>query len=95
MHESYEEYTAFGQGLCTHGTTLLVVRAASLYAPVVVQSSCGSYEFVMMNTLYTSIHLGCVPDDIHNPFEGTTHSPVDVSLALYGVLWAYDGWCVT
>ena len=35
---------------------------------------------------------GCFPPAFHRPFEGTTHSPSSVAVALFGVLWAYDGW---
>ena len=34
---------------------------------------------------------GCFPPAFHHPFEGTTHSPSRVAIALFGVLWAYDG----
>ena len=38
------------------------------------------------------ISKGCFPPAFHHPFEGTTSSPGSVAIALFGVLWAYDGW---
>jgi amino acid transporter len=35
------------------------------------------------------------PDQLHRPFEpmeGHEPSTASIALALYGVLWAYDGW---
>ncbi len=41
--------------------------------------------------------LLCVPHRIvsggfSHPLEGSTTSPSDIALGLYGVLFAYDGW---
>ena len=33
-----------------------------------------------------------LPPDFHHPFKGTTHSLSSVAIALFGVLWAFDGW---
>ena len=37
------------------------------------------------------------PDSFHHPFtpvEEFKLSPSSLALGLYGVLWAFDGWCV-
>ena len=38
------------------------------------------------------ISQGQLPPAFHHPFEGTTHSISSVAIALFGVLWAFDGW---
>lgn len=42
-----------------------------------------------------SIHsppAGSFSEDARHPFANTTTSPSSIALALYGVMWAYDGW---
>ena len=50
--------------------------------------------FVIILGIGKVIAQGCLPPHFHHPFEGTTNSPAEFALALYAVLWAYDGWNV-
>lgn len=48
-----------------------------------------------MEYTYTrSLSLGTFPDDSHHPFSGSTTNISSIALALYNVMWAYDGWYV-
>lgn len=35
---------------------------------------------------------GSFSEDAKHPFANTTTSASSIALALYGVMWAYDGW---
>ena len=55
--------------------------------------------FVIVLGVYHLIRTGCFPKDSQQPFANsvvTTSSFIDASvniaLALYGVMWAYNGW---
>ena len=48
--------------------------------------------FVIALGVYHLIQTGCFPEDSRHPFQGSTTSPVNWALALYGVMWAGNGW---
>ncbi len=45
-----------------------------------------------LHECYCAFLTGSFPVDSRHPFEGSTTSPSDIALGLYGVLFAYDGW---
>ena len=44
-----------------------------------------------LNKLLHSL-AGSFSEDAKHPFANTTTSLSSIALALYGVMWAYDGW---
>ena len=53
--------------------------------------------FVVAVAIITVIIRQCFPEEIHRPFQplkGYEPSVSSVALALYGVMWAFDGWYV-
>ena len=53
--------------------------------------------FIVAVAIVTVIIRQCFPEEIHRPFQavkGHEPSSSSVALALYGVMWAYDGWYV-
>ena len=56
-----------------------------------------SIAFIVAVGVITAIAHMCVPDGVLQPFkplEGHEPSASSVALALYGVMWAYNGWYV-
>ena len=54
-----------------------------------------SIGFIVILGLITVARKGNVSEDIHQPFETLEDhqlSPSSLALALYSVMWAYDGW---
>jgi len=51
--------------------------------------ACG---FVIALGVYHLIRTGCLPEDSRHPFQGSTTNPINWALALYGVMWAGNGW---
>ena len=66
----------------------LVGRIATIFTSVKLLSCA----FIIIVGVRYVIARGCFPIAFHQPFEGTTHSPSNVAIALFGVLWAYNGW---
>ena len=53
--------------------------------------------FIVVVGVITAIVHRCYPDELRQPFqplEGHEPTASSVALALYGVMWAYDGWLV-
>lgn len=51
--------------------------------------------FVAVVGVIFTLHKGTYPEAFQHPFvttEGHVTSPATVALAMYGVLWSYDGW---
>ena len=51
--------------------------------------------FIVAVGIITPIATHCVPEELRNPFfplDGHEPTASSVALALYGVMWAYDGW---
>ena len=51
--------------------------------------ACG---LVIALGIYYLIWTGDHPEDSRHLFQGSTTSPVKWALALYGVMWAFNGW---
>lgn len=54
-----------------------------------------SLVFIMAVGLVYTIFRGVYPGVVTKPFEvyeGYEATPSAIALALYGVLWSYDGW---
>ena len=64
------------------GRVVTVFTTAKLLA-------CAFIVVVGFGRVFSQGHL---PPAFHHPFEGTTHSISSVAIALFGVLWAFDGW---
>lgn len=53
--------------------------------------------FVAVVGVVFTLHKGTYPETFNRPFqptEGHVTSPATIALAMYGVLWSYDGWYV-
>ena len=53
--------------------------------------------FIVVVGIVTAIVNRCYPDELRQPFqplEGHEPTASSVALALYSVMWAYDGWLV-
>ncbi len=50
------------------------------------------YIAVLAVVLIMCTPLGCFSSDASSPFNGTTTDLSSIALALYGVMYAYDGW---
>jgi amino acid transporter len=51
--------------------------------------------FIVAVGIITAIINQCYPSELDQPFqplEGHEPTPSTVALALYSVMWAYDGW---
>ena len=54
-----------------------------------------SIAFIVGVGLFTVIMRQSIPEQLHHPFqplEGHEPSIASIAVALYGVMWAYDGW---
>ena len=53
--------------------------------------------FIVAVGIITALIDWCYPSELDHPFqplEGHEPTPSSVALALYSVMWAYDGWLV-
>ena len=48
--------------------------------------------FIIIMGIITVISRKSFPERLHRPLEGHKPSTTSIAIALYGVLWAYDGW---
>ncbi|KAL5466759.1 hypothetical protein EMCRGX_G030908 [Ephydatia muelleri] len=46
----------------------------------------------LLQCIWQAVTRDCFSHGLKHPWAGTSSSPGDIVLALYAVLWAYDGW---
>ena len=68
----------------------LVGRVATVFTSVKLLSCA----FIIIVGVIYVIKQGCFPLTFHQPFEGTERSPSSIAIALFAVLWAFNGWSV-
>ena len=66
----------------------LVGHVATVFTSVKVLSCV----FIIIVGVVYVIEQRCFPVAYHQPFEGTENSPSSVAIALFAVLWAFNGW---
>lgn len=73
------------------------MRATARVTTALSTSKIVAVVFVaLVGTIYT-LHRGTYPEVFSHPFqttEGYVATPGSIALAMYGVLWSYDGWYV-
>lgn len=75
----------------------LSVKATAHVVTFLSTSKVLAVLFVAVVGVLYSLNKAVFPEAFRHPFktvEGHVGSPSTVALALYGVLWSYDGWCV-
>ena len=73
----------------------LSVKTAARVITALSTSKIIAVLFVAAVGVIFAIHRGVYPEVFENPFqttEGHVTSPSSIALAMYGVLWSYDGW---
>lgn len=73
----------------------LTVKATTSFVRVFSTSKIMAVVLVAVVGVVFTLHNGAYPEVFSHPFrtiEGHVTSPATVALAMYGVLWSYDGW---
>lgn len=73
----------------------LSVKTTARVVTILSTSKVIAVIFVAMVGVVFTFHRGVFPEVFTHPFqtiEGHVTSPATVALAMYGVLWSYDGW---
>ena len=91
--------------MCTfiHAVILVLVNSYSMKLTVRVTMIFSGFKllaiaFIVALGIVTAIVQQSIPERLNQPFlplEGHEPSVSSVALALYGVMWAYNGWYVS